>query len=268
MEIYEELRKYNGNIPIETMKFSGNSISEHWHTEIEIMMVISGIFDVKFNSNTYTLSAGDCMIITGGNIHGCIKRDDGDMLMLIFNPGIFSSNDVTLKGFLNPLLIKHNDTAYLEKMYEDIHTETTIQNEASKIIIKSYLGLFSGWIIKNSTEENILPSNQVKTSQLNTVQKLLNYIEENYNKDITLDAAAELLHFSKGYFCKYFKNLTGVTFTKYVNATRNQAAKNLLKTTNLRITDIAERCGYDTVRTFNREFKLQTGITANQYRKG
>ena len=62
--------------------------------------------------------------------------------------------------------------------------------------------------------------------------------------------------------------MTGIDFVTYLNMVRVEKAAELLKGTSLKITDIALRCGFDNVRTFNRVFKEVTGTTPSAFSKG
>ena len=75
------------------------------------------------------------------------------------------------------------------------------------------------------------------------------------------------VHMSKYHLCRRFKNITGFTIMEYILKTRLAAAKNMLKTESISITEISEKCGFSSVSYFSRVFKEHTGITAIAYRK-
>ncbi len=81
------------------------------------------------------------------------------------------------------------------------------------------------------------------------------------------ETAASELGISKSYFQRLYKQQFGVTFTDDLIAVRLDKAKELLKTTNLRIQEIAEQCGYENASHFMRQFKDKIGMTAVQFRK-
>lgn len=81
------------------------------------------------------------------------------------------------------------------------------------------------------------------------------------------ETAATEIGISKSYFQRLYKQQFGIAFTEDVIMTRINKAKKLLKTSNLRIQEIAEQCGYENASHFMRQFKDRVGITAVQYRK-
>jgi AraC-like DNA-binding protein len=102
---------------------------------------------------------------------------------------------------------------------------------------------------------------------LDKAQRIFEYIDTNFNNKMKLGEVAREFHFNEWYFSKYFKKISGTTFTKYLNSIRINKAKAMLRESEMKITEISARCGYETIRTFNREFKSLTGITAMEYKK-
>lgn len=93
------------------------------------------------------------------------------------------------------------------------------------------------------------------------------YLEEHYEKDITLDAIAEKLNITRSYLSTYFKEKTGIYFVDYVNSVRINKAKKLLLKPEIRIQDAATLVGYQNINSFNRMFKKFTGVTPSEFRK-
>lgn len=105
-----------------------------------------------------------------------------------------------------------------------------------------------------------------KTNYNFNVNKAIKYIEDNYNKSINLDALCSTININKSYFCTIFKEHTGKTFSRYLSHYRIKKSKELLKTTDLSITDIALSVGFNSVNYFNNNFKRLTDMTPAQYR--
>ncbi|TYP79412.1 helix-turn-helix domain-containing protein [Paenibacillus methanolicus] len=93
------------------------------------------------------------------------------------------------------------------------------------------------------------------------------YLEQHYDKDITLDTIADKLNISRGYLSRYFKEKTGEYFVDYVNSVRINKVKKLLLRPDIRIQDAAQSVGYQNVNSFNRMFKKLTGFTPTEFRK-
>lgn len=95
---------------------------------------------------------------------------------------------------------------------------------------------------------------------------LLGYVNENYNKDISLVDIAAAFNLSAGYISALFKKTTGENFKDYLTMRRLAAAKQLMQTKkNLKVKDLAQQVGYNNVNTFIRIFKKYEGISPGEY---
>ena len=92
------------------------------------------------------------------------------------------------------------------------------------------------------------------------------WIAQHYTEDITLDDAAESMGMSTFYFSRQVKVLTGHTFLEYLTAYRIDKAKDLLRSTDMSVSDIGHSAGYSESNYFLRVFKRVTGMTPSTYR--
>ena len=91
------------------------------------------------------------------------------------------------------------------------------------------------------------------------------YLEENYHRDLSLEEVASYAHLSPAYFSTFFRKHVGTTFTDYLAAVRIEKAKEILRETGVRVTDLARRVGYRNSRYFSQVFKRHTGCTPTEY---
>ncbi len=93
------------------------------------------------------------------------------------------------------------------------------------------------------------------------------YIEDHYDKDISLDDVSRVVNISPYYFSKVFKEESGLNFIEYLTNIRIDKAKELLETTNLSIKEICVSCGYTDPNYFSRSFKKNVGVTPTEYKE-
>lgn len=99
-----------------------------------------------------------------------------------------------------------------------------------------------------------------------TFRDILEYISQHFTQPISLQELCRDYCINPSYLSQLFKKELGVTFTTYITHLRIEHAKELLSTTNLRISEISERVGYDYYFNFTKLFKKETGLTPKQYR--
>ena len=120
---------------------------------------------------------------------------------------------------------------------------------------------------KRATEDFSNMDDGTKKMDAHMLQKLENYIYENIAENISLDDMARTVHLSKFYFSRRFKKTMNTSPHQYLIRCRMEKAKNLLQNTDLPITDIAYKIGYDNLSNFIRTFRKVVKITPKQYQK-
>lgn len=108
--------------------------------------------------------------------------------------------------------------------------------------------------------------NNLGGSENMVIVKAKEYINSNYNLDISLDDVAGHVFLSPAYFSRIFKRRCNENFTEYLLKVRMQNAMELLRNTQLKVYDIANAVGYKTLKYFYRLFKQYTGLTPTEFR--
>ena len=101
----------------------------------------------------------------------------------------------------------------------------------------------------------------------NTLQRVLNFIDRNIKRGVTLDEAADHVNMSACYFSKYFKKETGVNFISYVTGRKIDYAKEMLLYTDMPVINIAYELSYNETGYFSKAFKKKVGITPTEFRE-
>lgn len=113
--------------------------------------------------------------------------------------------------------------------------------------------------------ENSIKNKSPKLKEL--IQAAVNYINNNYERDISLTDISKYVFLSTSYFTRAFKEEMGVSPINYLLNVRVERAKELLRETDAKISDIALSVGFSNQQRFNDIFKKYTQKTPLQYRK-
>ena len=109
---------------------------------------------------------------------------------------------------------------------------------------------------------------KLKSSKLKELIDIsINYIHNNFERDISLGDIAKYVFLSPSYFTRAFKEQTGMSPISYLLKIRIERAKEMLVDTGLKISDIALSVGFSNQQRFNEMFKKYAGLTPLQYRK-
>jgi AraC-like DNA-binding protein len=128
------------------------------------------------------------------------------------------------------------------------------------------------WILEQLTKQKgrKLASAEYEITQAigreQRINKVCNYLEQNFSKPIGIDEAAKIINISKSAFCKFFKRTTGKTFSDYLNEIRIGYACYQLLETDKPIASIARTAGFDSVSYFNRVFTKKKNSTPREFR--
>ncbi len=98
------------------------------------------------------------------------------------------------------------------------------------------------------------------------IWKARKYIEEHADEELSLTQIAKVVNMNANYLSEKFKQVTGTNFVEYVARTRFANACDLLRKSNLRISEIAFAAGFQSLSQFNRVFKRFSGKSPTQYR--
>ena len=98
------------------------------------------------------------------------------------------------------------------------------------------------------------------------IWKARKYIEEHADEELSLTQVAKVVNMNANYLSEKFKQVTGTNFVEYVARTRFANACDLLRKSNLRISEIAFAAGFQSLSQFNRVFKRFSGKSPTQYR--
>lgn len=124
--------------------------------------------------------------------------------------------------------------------------------------------LLSGYIYNTLME--LLAGSAIDAYIAPSIVELINYIETNYQNTITVDDLANRIAMSPSHLTRSFKNALGYSPYEYILKTRIDAAKNLLKCTDLSISEIGLQSGFSDESHFVATFRKKTGMTPREFR--
>ncbi|WP_113672277.1 response regulator transcription factor [Vallitalea guaymasensis] len=113
---------------------------------------------------------------------------------------------------------------------------------------------------------NFIAKNKDQSAE-KVIEKAIAYIDEKFYLDISLEDVANHVFLNSVYFCRYFKQKTGETFTDYLTKVRMEEAIKLINKAKYKTYEISNMVGYKSSKYFSRVFKQYTGLSPSEYGK-
>ncbi|MGB9975677.1 response regulator transcription factor [Thermovenabulum sp.] len=114
---------------------------------------------------------------------------------------------------------------------------------------------------------DIFSISEKNNQSINIVDRVVKYINENYDKDLKLKEITKMIYVNTEYFSRLFKKEVGCTYAEYITRVRIESARKYLSNPSLSVADVAKKVGYQDPNYFSKVFKKVIGITPSDYRK-
>ena len=247
----------------------------HFHPEFELTFIVAPNGTRRVGNHVGDFEGSDLVFI-GSNIphlnfdYG-IKTEYEKVVLQIKED--FFKNDFSTTPELASIYQLFENSKKVVSFYGDIKDK--IGKRLQKIHLLSHfeqfievLSLFQ--ILATSNEMTLLHDKPFENLYNNKEQLRLKvvykFIENNYKRPVSIEEIAKLTHLSKAAFCRYFKKMTRLTFTEFLNQYRIEQAKRLLQS-DKNVTETCYECGFDSLSYFNRIFKKVVGENPIQFKK-
>ena len=135
--------------------------------------------------------------------------------------------------------------------------------EASPLHLIGHLCLFLDGLIRSSSARKTLHGGKLKDFY---IQEAINYMEHNYQRELSVEELADVCKLNRSYFSKLFKDSMGCPPQEFLIRLRLSRAAGFMKGTRMSIGDIAARCGYPNQLHFSRAFKKRYGVSPREWR--
>ncbi|MFK3937986.1 helix-turn-helix domain-containing protein [Alkalihalobacillus sp. NPDC078783] len=243
-------------------------IPNHSHENVEIIYILKGQMSVYMDQEEYVLEKNDIISINSNGLHSLILKEEQTLYM------VFHINYKMLTGLMDEKKILFICNSSIEKTpnylplqsYIDSYLRVSYENSYYKDVS---LNKLSYQLVEYLVQHFSVSYNQslsLDHKNKNRKKEIEEYIKSNYYNGLSLKDLADYFYLSPTYVSKYFKEVFGMTFLKYLNKVRLNHAINELSSTNYSVTSIAMNTGFPNVSSFIKGFKDEFGTTPHEYR--
>lgn len=238
----------------------------HFHEETELVYVSDGELEFTLGTQSYTVKKGDICIIPSGLIHNLYTNTHSSTFVMKLYP-IVDLTGIRLNEYIISKGAKSYELIYncIEEIIKENKEKTPAYELAVNILAEK---LFL--IVLRELEHYVVDSKlQVRNNNENDfLSSVNNFLEEKYTEDFSLGDISAYFNYTKSYFCRIFKKITGNSFWEYYTMFRLEKSAEMIKNSpKENFTAIANKTGFKNVRSFNQSFKEYYGCTPSEYKK-
>lgn len=229
----------------------------HYHKSIEFSVCLKGTHRICVNGTMYAINESDICCINRSDIHYFDIRKETETIAILLDE-LYLNDLKRISGLEGeniyfPALMQ--DKEKNAKAIEYLLQWEQCRQSCGELQNHGYADLFLGELYqKYGLTERI--GSKANREMRDAIQ----YIQDNLNKDISLETTAHKIGYSKNHFAKLFHNMVGQTFRDYINTQRVEYVKRIIENEPQRtIMDIVFSCGFDSMATFYRAYLKRFG---------
>lgn len=254
----------------------------HFHPEYQLFMVLEGAGTRFVGDKVERFGPGD-LVLTGPNLPHVWRSDEAYFernstlmthgIVVYFRDGILSGHILdTQEGLKIRQLL---DRSALGLAF-DGHTAAQVKRRLYNLVesegFARILGLLDILDLLSRTSEVSVLSRDGFSGALGPLdsermEEVIAFIMGNFTESLRLSDVAQIANLAPTAFCRYFKERTNKTLTRFIAELRIDYACKLLIEENQSISSVSQECGYRTLSNFNRHFKSIAGLTPREYRR-
>jgi AraC-like DNA-binding protein len=255
-----------------------SNIPYHTHPHYEIYYFHGGRANYIINDRIYVLEPGSLLLLHGMTLHRAHVDPN-----VVYHRTTIHFDPFFFKQFIQPafagdllipfqklqnvrLQLRGDDKLEVEEMLRKLEKLHLIDDHYAQQRVKAIL-LDLLILLNQLCEQPLKEKLAFPSSKEQHVQNVITYVDRHYAEELTLERMQTDLHLSKFYLAKTFKEVTGTTIFQFLMQRRLYQAKIQLIDTSAPITEIGYEVGFKHPSHFSRSFKLETGLTPEQYRK-
>lgn len=253
-------------------KFDKLKTHYHCHKHCELILIKKGKGKLWVNDKEYDLNSNKLFLIQDSVPHKFEINSEYYTRFIIYfklkNVKKIFNKDSKKTRLFEPLSkeivnisLDSQQTAKISSLIKNIILEERQKREYYRFSIKIYLMKIFLIILRYQKDSN--NNNNFD----NRLKRIICFLNDNCEKDLTLEEIANKFNLSKYYLSHFFKEKTGYTVFEYINRKRIKNSQKFLEETEDKITDIAYEVGFNNLSHFERTFKSTIGITPSEFRK-
>ena len=272
MDFQYDVINYDKYIPA-TIIYLNLSTDTHktelqWHREPEVVYVTEGTAECSCNGDTVIINQGDFILFNSEDVH-LVRSADKNSCKLMCITFSFEYVRMFCKSIESMFFDTSDEATYSEivSVLKELSEITSDSDYSTLLKISLVNRLYYLVLNRCSRFKRTGGITQSSKKDFSYAKTAIAYINENFRREIPLDEISNVVSLSPSYFSKYFKNVTGVSFSEYLANLRLENAINDMLGHNTTVSAAAFENGFANVKSFITQCKKVYGCTPAQYKK-
>lgn len=244
----------------------------HVHTFYEICYVFQGRGVFRINHRDYVVEPGQLFIAKPGELHEIISDETHPLGIYFWSYTLIAPakrhNDDTqrlFQSFIDSNICVSNHTGMTASIL-DLLLDEVQRREAG--YVEAIQGLVTKLLLETTRSITDIPPQQIEDSAQDTIVKeAVQYLKDNYARDVSVRDVAAQVHLSERQTARRFREATGFSIKAYLIDLRLKIASQLLLKQNMTVSQVANAVGYTDVRYFTTLFRRQKGLTPSAFQQ-
>lgn len=247
----------------------------HWHDDIELIVVLSGEMQYNVNGEVIQLQENEGIIVNARQLHFGFSeaRTECDFICVLFHPLLLCATAAYERDFVLPVL--HNQRAAFVKLDQEAAWKQAILENGRRLYavkgekaapIKAQVMFLDIWV---RLYENIAPESkkELQNTDLSILKNMIGFIQQNYTEKISLGEIAASGAVGQSKCCRLFGKYIRQTPNAYLTQYRLDKSTELLKHTDMTMTEVAHATGFGGSSYYAEAFRRWSGTSPSAYRK-
>lgn len=247
----------------------------HWHDDVEFIAVLSGEMKYDVNGECICLNRGEGIFVNARQLHYGFSntRTECDFLCVLFHPIILCSSVAMKQQFVLPLL-ENSNVPYIKFTQKESWHRLIFQNlekiytERSSAVapVKVYSLFLDIWAELVQHADAVQKSKVPADNNLILLKNMIGFIQKNYQEKLSLADIARSGAVGQSKCCKLFREYLSQTPTAYLTFYRLNKSMELLRHTDMTVSEIALKVGFGGASYFSETFQKWMGLTPTEYK--
>ena len=237
-----------------------NDFIPHWHDNVELLCFLSGSCRVLIEAEHLPVQAGDLIVVNSNRMHAAYPED-----------GVCQYDCLIVgRSFLEGLGLPMGQLVFEQKLsaapFLPLLNRLWEEKQARRPYYKALCKSLAAELMVALARDHAQTGQTGSPGRMDRIREGLIYLTENFSEPVTVEQVCKAAGLSKYYFCRLFREYTGMSVIQYLNRLRCEEARRLLASGQYNVSQSAQMAGFNNLSYFTRMYARHMGALPSKER--